>query len=583
MSLSAETLGIIATALFTSASSKAGTLAIMPHDGHSQVRRAAARLENWIWEYCELPSRGEIVLLKEHPAVPEIGEQGYRLRSISRERIEVCANTDAGLANGIYGLLLAIRSRQLTRPFAENWDLQERPQWEGRRIELALFGMDISKLTPDTWTIDDWKEYIDFSRGLNVNHINLMNVHLYHPEIPETFKEQWRLDAYIQMIEYAHENGMTVSLLFVYNQVPTPVFWEHPEAQTNNIHGYFGQTLSWVKAKDVILKYQTDFLKYLRGLDGIEIMLTEPLGWDNSDAFVEDPAAVFLDAVLEYRRIFREINPVGEVVFLNWMLGHPSLIEKLIAGFALPPALVEKVPSMWKQLLDKMPRDVVYHDISLNQFQRVWSQIDASRDVEILKLAPEKGHRAVDFMFFMDREFGMLNTCQNFPKPFLDMIMQEFDYAKTLPITDVSSYRLAPFGRFLCDFFYMRKAWDADLSREQLVQEAAGYLTTNARDKAKLVTAIMCIERYWEKRERADLLTARDAFREVVAASGSPAIELTRLSQLLLVLAEVDDYARSVKEVEDAKASGKDSVVLEAAAETKAVACYEFMKRGVFP
>jgi hypothetical protein len=550
----------------------------VPGGVHSQVVHAAARLESCLQALSGTPSDATVLLAIKDKALAQVGNEGFQIRSVSPTRIEILANTDAGATNGIYALLMAVRKRQLAHPFAENWDLQETPRWPQRRVAVACYVMGLTKMTPETWTFDEWRSYIDLLRLFNINYLSIMNLHLYHPDVPDSYRTKWRIDVYRQVIDYAHEQGMKVSLMFQYNAVPLAVFWEHPEWRGEPLRGYFGCTLSWPKAKTTIMKYATFMMDYLAGLDGIEVMVTEPLGWCLSDEFVSDPAAVFLDAVREYRAAFRERNPQGDVIFWNWLLGHmPGLTAQFGRGWGMPPKLLEKLPEVEPRILREMPKDVFFLDLSSNQMNKVlrWGG-DASKQIEVLQDAPEKGFQTINFMFFMDREFGMVDHCNIFPKPFLDLTVDEYEYTKTVPVIGVSSYRLAPPGQFLSDFFFMRKSWNPDLTRQQLVDEAAGFLTSNSRDKQTITDAIEALERYWLNRDRQDLLSSRDAFQKVTEGE---CIERDRTRDGLVVLATVDDYARAVRRIEQAKKAGQEETALETERDAKLLACFSTMKQ----
>jgi hypothetical protein len=309
-------------------------------------------------------------------------------------------------------------------------------------------------------------------------------------------------------------------------------------------------------------------IEYLDGLDGIELMVTEPLGWCMCPQCSADMAAVYVDAVKAFGAALREKNPSGEVVFWNWLLGYlPGL-------GALFPAKNDLQP----RVLRNMPDDVIFLDLSRNQMRKAlrWPA-DEPGQIEVLDVAPKQNRRAINFMFFMDREFGLLDRLSIFPKPFLDFTMGEFEYTKALPVTGVSSYRLAPPGRFLSDFFFMRKSWDPDLSREQLLEEAAGFLTSNAGDKRTIAAAIEKIELYWHKRDKNDLVAARDAFVDV--ANKHADVQLARLRDALVILTLVDDYARAVRNVEAARKDGSDVTKLEQHRDAKLSETYTTMKQ----
>lgn len=541
----------------------------------AQVIYAASRLKQTMSSWQDVPTEAEVVVAASPDSVPGLGEEGYVIRSTSARSIEILANTDAGAANGIYGLLMAVRTRQIRKPFAEQWDVTETPRWVDRRIGIASYVMGMSKMTPDTWAFPEWKEYIDFVRQFNINRMAILGLFPYHPDLPDSHKNKWRLDAQKQAITYAHEHGLKVNVLTCYNQVPTEVFWQHPELRTSAIPGYFGLTLCWSKAKDTIMKYHNFMLEYLEGLDGIEIMVTEPLGWCLCDQCRPDTAAVWLDAVKEIGGALRANNPEGEVVFWNWLSGFFTALK----GIYPPTTEIENLDEIQGQLLRDMPPDVVFFDLSKNQLtkdQEFGPRLTHPDSIEILEVAPENGFDARNFFFYMDKEFGMLDRASLFPKPYLEQTLDEFQYTKRLPVSGVSSYRLAPPGRFLSDFFFMRMAWNPNITREELVGEAAAYLTSNAQEKGSIVEAIERIEQYWHERDREDLLAARDAFD--AACKDDPYQDLVRIRDGLLVLAMVDDYARLVRKIEKGLQAREDMTTLMKAREEKVLAVYQALK-----
>ncbi len=542
---------------------------------HSQVDHAATRLAERFRTWRGAPEGAEVQVAVEPASNPNLGTDGYTIRSTSADRIEITANTDAGAANGIYGLLMEIRLRQVVEPFAHVWDVAEAPRWGDRRVSVASYAMGMTKMTPETWTLDDWKAYIDFIRSFNVNRLSILGLFPYHPDVPASYAGRWRMEAQRGAIDYAHEHGIKVNVMTAYNHVPTQVFWDRPELRTDAVRGYFGLALCWSKAKDLIMKFHRQSLEFLEGLDGIEIMVTEPLGWCLCDQCRPDTAAVWLDAVREIGGALKERNPDGEVVFWNWLSGFFSALK----GIYPPTTKIENLDQIQDQLLAGMPTGTVFTDLSLNQmtkdaqFGPLLSHPDS---IEILEEAPNRGFESRNFMFFMDKEFGMLDRLSLFPKPFLELTLDEFAYTKNLPVSGVSSCRLAPPGRFLSDFLFMRLAWNPDVTREELVVGAASYLTSNAEDRDSIAEAIERIERYWHKRDRGDLLAARDAFD---AAAGQDALpELVRIRDGLTILAMIDDYAGAAKTFEEAVQANEAAVTAKKARDAKLLDVYQALK-----
>jgi len=552
-----------------------GMAADAGHKFHTQVGHAATRLVHAMCSWQDIPRDAKVIVTIPTSPIPDLGDEGYTIRNASSSQIEVAGNSDAGAANGIYGLMLAIRTKQIAAPFAETWAVVETPRWADRRVAPACYAMGMTKMTPETWAFPEWKEYIDFVRGLNMNRMTILGLYAYHPDLSSTHQHKWRLDAQKQAIAYAHELGMKVNVMIAFNHVPTEVFWQHPELRTDAVRGYFGLALCWSKAKDVIMKYHRYSFEYLEGLDGIEIMVTEPLGWCLCDQCRPDTAAVWLDAVNELGAALREQNPNAEVVFWNWLSGFFSAL----VGIYPPTTEIKNLAEIQRQLLDQLPSDVIFTDLSKNQLtkdQEFGPRLSHPDSIEILGTAPANGFEARNFFFYMDKEFGILDRACIFPKPYLDHTIDEIEYSKGLPVNGVTSYRLAPPGRFLSDFFFMRMAWDPEIGRDDLVDQAAAYLTSNVSDRRAIAEAIEKIELYWHQRAREDLIAARDAFER--AASDDSCLDLLRIRDGLVILTMVDDYARTVAELDEATDAGEDVSELTQARQEKLLAVYTQLK-----
>ena len=504
---------------------------------------------------------------------PGIGEEGFRIRSVSPDAVEIAAGNDAGCANGVYDFMVKSRVEQLTDPFSHEWDVQESPGWAERRVAVAAYVMGLTRLTPDMWDFTDWKAYVDFLRGLNAGRLTIMGVHQYHPEAEETQRNQWRLDNYRKLIAYAHEQGMKINLLTCYNQVPPSVYWRHPEGRTEPIRGYFGNVLCWSKAKDIIMKHLVYLMEYLEGLDGIEIMVTEPLGWCLCERCAPNMAAVWVDAVKEIGTAFRRVNPKGEIVFWNWLMAYLPVLR----GIYPPTTKAQNLDRFQGYVLENLPEDTVLMDLSKNQVRISHGErFDFTGSDEILETGAAKGFQTINYMFYMDKEFGMVDRASIFPKPFLDMTVEEFEYTEKLPVSGVCSYRLAPPGRFLSDFLFLRMAWDPGRSREEIVNETAGYLSRGPEDRKRIAEAVGAIERYWHERRREDLVSAA---RALGTASSHPAyLQTVRLRKDLEILTMVDEYARITAGIEEARKRREDAEALIAKREEKLREVFEVMK-----
>lgn len=534
----------------------------------NELLTAARRLETALKGCPNAPEKAGITVRLDHSA--ELGEEGYSIRSESPDQITISGATGHGAANGIYALLHDIRAGR-THPFGKQWDLTELPRWAERRVFIASFGMGLSTLTPDTWTADEWKQYIDFCRSFNVNRFTVVQLRHYHPDHPETLKEKIQLDVLREMIRYAHSQGIKVNILVTHNTVPTKVFWDHPEWRTDQIPGYFGHALCWSKASDVTLKYLKANLDYLDELDGVEVMVTEPLGWCLCDQCINSTKEIWVEAVEKIRSIIRSNNPDAEIVFWNWLTGYLPALK----GVYPPTDRISDLDQFQPYVLSHMPQDTVFMDVSTHQIRSLYGrQLDTTGLPDVLVEAVNTGHRSVNFLFYSDIEFGMVERLSIFPQPFLDYTIAEMQHTKTLPVSGVCSYRLAPAGRFLSDYFTFRLAWNPDFPRESLLRDVAGFLTKNSKESATVIDAIEAIEAYWNGRRREDLITARDAFTSLDGLTE----EGSGIATGLQVMVKIDEYARIVSRLEN-EPSAAERRGLERERETMLFDVYQTMKQ----
>ena len=542
---------------------------------HTQVGHSVSRLTAAMRTWRDVPPEAFVEVAVSPDGWETLGDEGYRIRSASGTEIRVEANTDAGAANGVYGFLMEVRHQQSAAPFSRTWDITEIPFWSDRRVSVASYAMGMSKMTPETWTFEDWKEYIDFVRSLNMNRLSILGAFPYHPDVSESYKGRWRMEAQARAIRHAHEQGMKVNLMTAYNHVPTQIFWDHPELRTDPVRGYFGLALCWSKANDLIMKFHRQTFEMLEGLDGIEVMVTEPLGWCLCDRCRPDTVAIWLDAVREMGAALRELNPNAELVFWNWLSGFLSALR----GIYPPTDTIDNLDRIQGQLLDGMPEGTVFTDLSVNQMEtdvEFGPRLSHHDSIEILEEAPRRGFEARNFLFFMDKEFGMLDRLSLFPKPFLDYTLAEIAYTKGLPVSGVSTCRLAPPGRFLSDYLSMRLAWNPDLGRQELLDNAAAYLTKSQEQRVALSDAIGRIESYWHRRARDDLLAARDAFAAAAGPDAYP--ELVRVRDGLTALAMIDEYAASARAFDDALSANEAAGVAKKEMDKKLLEIFQALK-----
>ena len=430
-----------------------------------------------------------------------IGKQGYIIRSIGESSILIAGNHDEGIANGIYTMIRTLMIENRKDPFTRNWNIEEKPWFSIRNINIAPYrfggSFGYAVLSPDRWSIEEWMEYIDLLRLCNITSLTLNpSGRLYHPDYPQTIREKWRYDVWRKVIQYCHQVGIKINYMAMPGMVPQETYWKNPGLRSvqQEAGGYFGCGVKWMKAKKLILDIYRYTLKYLRGLDGLEMIYSEA-GFSFDEETSADPAGYFADVTNSYLGLLREVGNDGEYFFWNWVFD-------LWSEVVLPESLLKKYPK-YRTLLDDLipllPRDIAWIDASMLSIIQMFGPEIQARNNPLLRegvlLGKEKGFSPViDCFWYMNPEYAL----NMLPHPFIRRGIQEALYARDeLKCDGVAGYRLAPPCKFLDDYTYFRLASDPLLSQEQLIEEMAGILCKKDENKKTAIKAINMLEEFW--------------------------------------------------------------------------------------
>jgi len=433
---------------------------------------------------------GTIRLTRTEAPQAELGDEGYAITS-SGQTITVRANSDAGLANGVYTLLRTMLIENLRSPFDRTWDVLEKPVFRIRSMMVAPYSFGgqhgFSVFSPDTWAFKHWKDYIDYLRLFNLNQLGIYSMRLYDPEIPETWPNKERYAIWKQAMEYAQSLGMEFTWVQTANHVHQETWWRYPDLRTEHDSVWTGCALCYSKGRDVIRKTQRHTFEFFKDADHFMFMFSDGGGACYCDACSRDQAAVFLRMVEDAQQTLREVGSKADFVFWNWALGF--WYSSIPAGI---PDYLDRYPQVRQiqdNVFERLPKHIRIEDLSV-----VPNVFGGQRDT--LKEAKERGFQTVTmFGYLMNPELPLFM----FPQPRLKPMIEMIGHAKALGLDGVDGYRLAPHGRVLNDFVFMRLAWNPDLTAEQLVDEMAGYLTSNPDNRAKVAEAITALDRYWQE------------------------------------------------------------------------------------
>jgi len=459
---------------------------------------------------------------------PRIGTQGYTIQSADHN-IVISGNTSEGAANGIYTLLRMLMIEHRKDPFSREWNVQERPAFSLRSMQVAPYRFGASygfaALSPDRWSFEQWKEYVDFMRLCNMTNLAMGSARVYDPKYPDSRREQWRYEVWKQVMDYCHQIGMKFDWFISPNLTPEEAFWDNPDKRYINEHGaWYGNGLDWTKGKDLIVDTQKYTMGYFRELDNLILIYSDggSFFFDSRDGS-KDPAALFADVTNTYLKLLSDVGNHAKIVNMNWGL-------QLWADLTLPKALVEKYPkyrTLQADTIPLLPKDAGWEDASVltwaqnfGSFMKLAGNPPVS---ESLLLAKEHGfHPVIDLFWYMNPE-GSINM---FPHPYIQRAIQEARYAHDeLDVDGAKGYRLAPPMRFLDDYVFFRVASDASLTQDQLVGELAGLLTETAEDEAPVKDAINTLEQFWSTRKLEDIEKVDKLLRGVLPREHSKNLE----------------------------------------------------------
>ena len=459
---------------------------------------------------------------------PQIGSQGYTIRS-STGGIRIGGNTSDGAANGVYTLLRTLMIEHRKDPFSREWNVEEKPSFTFRSMQVAPYrfggSYGFAQLSPDRWSFEQWKEYVDLMRLCNMNDLAMGSARMYDPEYPDSTREKWRYEVWKQVMDYCHQIGMQFDWFDSPNLTPEQAFWDNPDKRYIHDHGaWYGQSLDWTKGKDTILKTQKYTMEYFRDLDRLILIYSDggSFFFDSRDGS-SDPAALFGDVTNSYLKMLKEAGNHAKLTNMNWGL-------QFWADLTIPKALKEKNPKYYTLQADTiplLPKDAGWEDASVLTYIQnfgTWIKLGGNPPIsESLLQAKEHGfHPVVDLFWYTNPETAL----NMFPHPYIKRGIQEAHYAHDeLGVDGAKAYRLAPPMRFLGDYVFFRLASDHTLTQEQLVNELVGLLTERSEDEPAVKEAINTLEQFWSTRKLEDIQKADQLFKQVLPTEHSKNLE----------------------------------------------------------
>lgn len=413
-----------------------------------------------------------------------IGSQGYTITGGAvapgeTRDIAIKANHEEGLTNGVYTLLRILMVKQTRDPFSLSWDMSEEPHFPIRAMLIAPYrfggSYGFAAMSPDRWSIDEWRDYVDLMRLCNMTTLTMASARMYHPDYPHSEREKWRYEVWKEVMDYCHAVGMRFNWFTAPNIVCEQAFWDNPDLRADSAKAnWYGNSLVWSKAKDLILENQRYGLEFFAGLDGLEMIFTDGGSISFDPATGADPAGYFADATRSYMALMREVGNDADFVFWNWGLD-------VWAKVLIPPdetARYPKYATMQDDIVGLLPKNVAWLDTSMLTWIQCYAPFINARGNPALREHILFGRQCgfepvIDFFWYMNPEFS-INVL---PHPYVGRGIQEAHYARDELRSDgVMGYRLAPACRFADDYIFFRLASDPGMGENELIGEAAALL-----------------------------------------------------------------------------------------------------------
>jgi hypothetical protein len=450
-------------------------------------------------------------------AAKELGRDGFQIERKSNTSLLVKGAEKPGVANSLYYLATCFRSGRHLPGVGET--LTSKPRFNRRGMTLGAFApLRLRDLSLDIFTLEQYKEYLEFIRELGGNHVLLMPgpQQWSHPDHPSTIVNRRTWETLKEALAYAKELGMSTAVNVPYNWMPGEYSLCHPEQLVRNVMGF--ASVSWDKARESIRRYHDYFYRHFQ-VDEMVIMSFDG-GGTTLDRFIEEPNQILEEAFEEAAHVFRSAVPKGIITWWAFGASHFQTAAK---------ALGYNVQLDMGKLMRSLPENTRFMEASAN----LWRKIIPDAP-EYLSMASEAGLPVDNFFFIMDPEGASEAACSTLPYPKLGAVQDEMRYTvEHLSVDGVLGYRMCPPIQVIGDYAFFRWAWDPTLDSSEIVDEAARYMNRGGEGAGDIAHAIRLLEEFWTS---CDLHKLDECYRILEAPGASSTTDLMNLRDGVAVL-----------------------------------------------
>jgi [ribosomal protein S18]-alanine N-acetyltransferase len=393
----------------------------------------------------------------------------------------------------------------------------------------------LTGLTPDTWSVEDWKWYIRLLQGAGCNLLKLYiwPTQFYHPDDPRTAHNAWRFDVYREALTWARTWGMETVVGFTNNTIPPHVWHANPEQRADE-HLYRGIHLCWQRGKRTLLHYQRYLVDTFAPVcDGFLVWLMDP-------GFCKCPACA------DYARVVEETVAAQQEILKGRARLHLSLWGLDWAEHM--PEWFRPVPDLRRKVMGLSP-------------SQAFLLAPERMEDDLIELADRKSLRLLTMAFYQDPESGLENN-NVLPQPRLaetDLFISEQRGKGT---KSVIGYRLTPYTQFPADWVLLKKMSRPDMSDGEALNDLGMYLFGDDGRAEAFARGVQGLEQWWQggttfTEHRDEVLAeSEEVFRSLSTPFDRPMRALADSSRILLELSRfrssgggsVDELARRIQD-----------------------------------
>ncbi|MCF6310860.1 MAG: hypothetical protein L3J39_00260 [Verrucomicrobiales bacterium] len=460
---------------------------------------------------------------------PSGSSEAYQVIHAASGELGLVAQTQHGLANGIYDLRRAIllASPEVKSPSQLLKQGEQAPHFKQRIFYHFMTTWNLQRLTVDTFTMKQWKVHLDRMRALNANqfYFDIWADQYFHPDYPETFKNKAQYDKLREVCDYAHKIGLRTGVVIFPAQIPASVYLAYPEDQAVEAANYHGINMCPSRAWDRVVSFDTFMLSYFGSrLDDVIVEMQDP-----GSCLCEQCCKQFPELVKKFVKAYRDVpgGPADRKIelctlhFRDW-LEEPK--GKFLDRIAAP------IMGLRDKVFSTLPKGTTLLDID-----------NATMDLGREKYGLENTY----FFFDLDPESG-IEDAQVFPRVKLKRIEAQIADSVKRGHHGILAYRMMPFAQHVADYLLFRKCWDPSIETNVAMTELAAEWGISHDKRAIFVQAMRDIDKWWEKKDLQSLDAAESALCELTKEKNSSA-HLKDLKDLVLVLKVLAHYSKENK------------------------------------